>query len=421
MDVPYTQKRAAQFRGPSTSDDFNKRIEENYNDLVVLYNRARLSEVELEELFRRMVKDHLSLVRVIDDLEERIVTLENNTRRFTFYSESQIDADRFNADPTFAIDSTQRLSFDTRHGIMTLPKIALSSLSKLFYTDTEGNEVVPSTLEMRVLGVSGTADTPLALIDTSSPEYALYRKPGLIWERNIITDESNPNGAELELYVKVPTDLFTTADANAIVIHPFPYFGCSVREISYTLNVDPLLQESDGYTPFNDSAYYAGEDDAKGWVIPGGWDGIYVGADAAVNSGPRTYYFSPKPITAIRIRLHQATYAREAGKFVYSYGLSHLDLRYDKFLSTGRTILRFDAPDGQTISSVDDVQPQIWNVSPAVLTDVFSYRAIWETAPNSGVYTESPVANSQRVWIEVTLQNTDGWTPALSGLTIQTS
>ena len=419
IDSPYTRKRYAQFRGPSTSDDYNRRVEEYYQDLITLTNRTRLAEVELDELQRRHAREQTSMLIMIEALEDRLASLEGDRTRLTFFSHTQIDVERFDDKPLFAIPEVDRLSYDTQYGFMTLPKVDTSSLSKLFFVNTDGEGVVPPSLETRVVGNASTADNPSAIIEESRPELAVYRKPGMIWERNVVVEVPNSDGAELTLYVKVPTDLFTTDRSNAIVLHPYPSFGTTIREVSYTLVASPVLDDSDGYASLNSGSLYAGEEGAVGWVPPGGWTGPFAGADAAMNSGPKLYYFPALPITGLRIRLHQPNRVREEGRFVYSYGLSHLDLRYDKFLGQGRTIVRFDAPAGQTIDDVINVQPEIWNVPRALVDEVFSYRAIWETSYNSGEYTFEPVANSARVWIEVTLKAEEGQFPALTALDIE--
>lgn len=416
MTKPYTKRRAAQYRGPSTSDDYNKRIEENYQDLVVLLNNARISDVELDELYRRMIKDNLSLARMLDDLESRIATLESAANRFTFYNADQIDSD-------FLDSGIDVCSHSPQYGILTLPEVSSSSLSKLIFTNAEGREVAPPSLEMRVVPNILTADNPAdnnTFIDSSAPQYALYRKPGLIWERNVVVDSPHAEGAELNLYVKVPTDLSTTVNSNNLVIHPFPHFGTTVKEIAYSVTPDPLLQDSDGYEKFNAAGHYAGEEAAKGWVVPGGWTGANAGEDAVMDAGPLVFNFTPKPITALRITLHQDTYYQESGKYIYSYGLAHLDLRYNKYLKEGTTLIRFDAPPGG-FQDITDVQPQIWNVHPAELSNVFSYRVVWPATisdPTPSLESEVALPNSERVWIEVTIKNTDGWTPSLSGLIV---
>ena len=417
MSGPYTQKRHAQYRGPSNSDDYNKRVEENYKDLVVLMNKARVSDVEIDELYRRMVKDNLAISKVVKELEERIAALEWEDRKITFFSADKIDTARFDDTP-FEVQQEDRCTLDEQHGLLTLPQVTSSSLSKLFYTNTEGKEMIPSTLEMRVEGQSGTADSGSAFIDTSEPQYALYRRPGLIWERNVVVDSPNVDGAELVLYVKAPTDLFTTANSNNIIVHAFPYFGTTIKDISYTLRPDPVLRETDGYTTFNSAGHYMGEEPAKDWVVPGGWTGGNEGQDAVTDAAPKSFHFPSMPITAFRITLHQDNYYQEAGKYIYTYGLSRLDLRYNKYLREGTAMIRVDAPEGETISNVLDVQPQIWNVHPAELSNVFEYRTLWETFPDSGIFETDPIANSESVWIEVTLRNTDSWSPALSGLIV---
>ena len=72
-----------------------------------------------------------------------------------------------------------------------------------------------------------------------------------------------------------------------------------------------------------------------------------------------------------------------------------------------------------TISDVSNVELDLYNVATGEKPYVSSYRTIWETSYDSGTYTTSSVASSQRVWVEVTLNKTvNGTSPALSGLTI---
>jgi hypothetical protein len=43
----YTKKRTKQYNGPLNSDDHNARIEENYKDLVYLYNKYNIFDQKL--------------------------------------------------------------------------------------------------------------------------------------------------------------------------------------------------------------------------------------------------------------------------------------------------------------------------------------------------------------------------------------
>lgn len=415
-DSPYTQSRYVQYRGPSTSEDYNNRIDENYKDLVVLYNRTRLAEEVGKEYYRRFAKDNIELVKIIADLETRIAALEADQNKISFYSANQIDNTRF-ATTEFAISSAQALYFDNKYGIAILPKVVASSLSKLSFTNNDGERTVPASLRTNLAGNTASAEAASSVIDTSPVEYAISGPTGRIWERNVIAPSASGLGAIIDVYVGVPIDLFTNENSNYICIDPFPLMGTDIIGVYTTSTVSPSLTDDDGYTAINGSSYYAGQSQAIGWVAPGGWSG-----DAIINSAPKKFYFDPKQVTAFKIRLRRQDYYLEGGNYVYSYGASFLDLGFDKVLSTGKTILKFDAPSGQTISSVDSVLPQIYNVAESEIPSCFSYRVIWETSYDSGSYTLTPVAASTRVWIEITLNQTaGGGTPSLSGLIVSYS
>lgn len=353
---------------------------------------------------------------MLEELRERMDAVEAGDGALTFFEAVQVDNERFEGTP-YEVSDTLRLSQDTRYGVLTLPEVVGSSLSKLVFVEGDNSVYVPSTLEMRVTGEPGTADSAGATIDSNEPEIAVSRITGRVWERNVVVNAPNVNGAEATVYLKAPTDLFTTDKSNCVILHPYPTMGCDILEVAYTTNPDVLMDDQDGYVPINEDAIHSGNTAALGWVPPGGW-----GGDEVENSGPHSYYFEPLKITGLRIKMRQRSYHKEGGVYVYTYGLSNLDLRYNKYLDEGKAMIRLDAPDGETISSITNVLPEMWNVAEAVQPSVFSYRTIWETAFNSGIYTTNPVALSSRVWIEVSLTKTPGGgTPALSGLVAQSS
>lgn len=413
MDSLYTKLRTVQFRGPSTSDDYNDRIEENYRDLVAIKNEILNLSEDVRESFSRLVKEHTSVTQFVSDLESRLDSIETNSMKSSLFDPNQVENDRFDNTP-YAISSTARLTLDGLHGILTLPKVDSSSVSRLTFIDANGESRLPSSIDTRVVGAAGSADDGSAVIDTSDPQLALLKSVGRIWERNVITNATNSDGARMTLYVKVPTDLFTTDKSNVILVHPFPSFSVEIEEIAVSTKAEIFLDDSDGYTPLNATAIHDGNEMAVGWVPPGGWPG-----DTIFQAGPKAFYFDPLPVNGVRLKLRQRNNYHEAGRYIYSYGLSDLDIRYDKFLTTGKAMVKIDPPGGTTISSIDNVQPLLFNVSESQQEDVFSYRVIWETSYNSGVYTTTPVANSLRVWVEVTLNLTPGMgTPALSGLSL---
>lgn len=410
-DSLYTQKVFAQFRGPSTSDSYNERIENLYKDLMTIINRQGLLEEDNRLFYQRMLKELFYQARALTDLETRVQAVEDGDFLYTFTSSQQIDIDRF-TDTDFAITADARATWDGNYGIFTLPRIDASSVSKLKLNNEDGKTVIPSTFEALVNGVEGTADSLSATLDTSDVYNAVLDEVGAIWERNVLVSSPNPNGAEMILWVRFPTDISTNENTNCIILHPFPSTAIDILDVQYSTDPDIVLNSTDNFVSLNNNDKYDSNQRAIGWVPPGGWSG-----DTMINAGPKIFYFDPLQVTGLKITFRQKNFFIENSKYIYAYGLSKLDAKYVKFTDTGKTIIRVDAPDGMTINGVNDVLPDIWNVLEAELPNVFSYRVIYETSYNSGVYTLEPVALANRVWIEVTLAKTlNNGTPALSGL-----
>jgi hypothetical protein len=115
--------------------------------------------------------------------------------------------------------------------------------------------------------------------------------------------------------------------------------------------------------------------------------------------------------------MNQRNYFKENGSYIYTYGLSNLDIRYDKFLPSGKTMIRFDAPTGKLIDAVVNVAPVIYNVPNSLLSTAFSYRVIYKDGEN---YTLDNPGASASVWVEVTLNMLEDYTPpVLSDLKIE--
>lgn len=412
---PYTNQRSYQQRGPS-SDEYNTRIEENAKDLSYLYNTAAQIQNNFDKAKAAFYKELLFFDKSLISIRARLAALELDSNAIGFTNYEQIDNDRFTS-TSYAIAEADRCSFHSYSHTVTLPRVDSSSISKIRFQNEDGSYNIPPSLQTAVTQISGTADSGSAVIETSQPYNAVIAEPGRIWERNVITTAPDSDGAQLYFSILIPNDLSATAETNCIQFNPFPLNSVDILEISYTTDLNVNLATHSNWTPFNEEGLYDSISEAIGYVMPGGWAG-----DEILASSSKSFYFAPKKITAIRFKIRQKNYLIENPRYIYSYGMSKLDIRYEKFLSRGRTIIQFTAPESDTISSVDSIIPQIWNVSEAELNDVFSYRVIWESAYNSGVYTLTPVPLSKRVWIEVTLQESaDKIPPALSGLILNYS
>ena len=409
----YTQKRTRQYNGPVDSSDHNARVEENYKDLVYLYNKYNVTDQKLTEAFQRVLKDHIFINQYIKDMDDRVKALESAEDIISIHSYSQID-NIVVPDEESGIQADEVLSYDPTYNIVTLPKIDGASHSKLkFFTGING-QIIPDFFETKISNILPGVDTQGAIVDSTNVYNAILDRSDKYWKRSIVSNITSPYGAQMYLYIKIPAEYTGSKKTNFLKLNPFPLFGVDILAIEYTTMQNPTMSESDTWYPLNRDRLYDGDTEAVGKVAPGSW--TTLGSDYVLNSGPLAFYFPELEITAIRLVMRQKNYLIENNKYIYTYGLSDLDIRYDKFLPTGRMVFKFDAPEGQTISSITSVTPKIYNVSPSLLSQAFSHRIIYN---NGSIYTLDNPGSSNSVWIEVTLnQLPDGTAPVLSDLVV---
>lgn len=402
----YTEKKLQQYHGPISSADFNTRIEQNYSDLVYLYNKYGVLDKKMSEIIERVIKENLFLSAAIQDLIDRVRAIESqNTNQMSLYSKSQIDLIPF-INTQYSIPASQALEYNEYYNQLTLPSVSGSSYSKIKFINSVHGQVIPDFLETKIDNSLSGGDTTGAVIDTTPVQNALLDQPDKVWRRNVILNSPNPLGVSMYLYVKIPSGSVGSTLSNNIRLTPFPASGVDVVKIEYTTKTNPTMTDKDGYLPIN-PGYYDGQYDAVGKVAPGGW--TTAGSDVIQNSGPLNFLFAEAPVTAIRILLRQKNYIVENNKYVYTYGLSNLDVRYEKFLPVGKTFIKFTAPDGKTINEITNVSVKMYNLSQSLASQASSYRVFY---PNGSSYTpNSNTGVSSQVYIELTLNMLDNKIP----------
>lgn len=421
-EIINTQKRTNQYGGNYSSADYNKRVEENYQDLVYLYNKYNAIDAKVDESFVRISKDQIFLTRAIKDLIDRVSSLEAEEKTTSIHSFSQIDNARFASEGTFAIGTSEQLTFNSIYNYLTLPSISGSSVSVLKNHNSIGEQVIPDYLKFKVQPIASIDGTG-AVINTTPPYYAVYDSHNRVWSRSVAVDQASVNGALMNFYIKVPQNTINQK-VNTLTFSPYPTNSVDVISLEYTQKSNPILSDSDGWKPINEYSLYSNDPSAVGYVPPGGWSRATI-SDAILNSGPLHFHFNVsqsdnKPITAFKIVLRQRNYIKENNKYIYTYGLSDLDLRINKYLETGKAFIKFNAPTGSLIYTVDSVSPKIYNVPLSIMNTVFSYRAVYPTA--AGGYSLSPQGGSSSIWIEVTLTKTEnGTAPILNDLVVKYS
>jgi hypothetical protein len=404
----YTEKKSQQYHGPISSSDFNKRIEENYSDLLYLYNKYGVLDKKVSEIIERVIKENLFLSAAIQDILDRIRAIESkNTNQISLYTKSQIDYTPF-IGTQYAVTASEALDYNEYYNQLTLPKVTGSSFSKIKFINAEHGQVIPDFLETRIDNSLAGGDSTGAVIDTTPVQNAFLDQPDKVWRRNVILNEPNPLGVSMYLYVKIPSGSIGSSLANCIKMTPYPANGVDIVRVEYSTKTNPTLSDRDEYRPLN-PGYYDEQYDAVGKVAPGGWQTF--GSDIIQNAGPVNFLFAETSVTAVRVLLRQKNYVIENNKYVYTYGLSNIDVRYDKYLPTGKAFIKFNAPSGKTINEITNVSPKIYNVSQSLVSQISSYRVFY---PNGSTYSpNSNTGSSSSVYIELTLNMPDNKIPVV--------
>lgn len=410
--VIYTKKRNAQYRGPTTSDDYNDRVEENYKDLTVLANRQQALLEQLEYLKRYMIKNMSFMSTTMMNLfNEFEIFSGDETARFNNRN-MFVDNDRFD-DTEFAIDQVDRLEYDERYRVFTLPLIENGSFSKLKFIAMDGTEVVSPNLKVFIQPLGNVEARPENVIDANDFYNALISKTTLRgWELNSIVDGAFEGTSHFRVYVTIPDDQSLVRDSNVILFEPLYNGTFDLSNFQYTTTRNVTFTSSDNWQDFEVGQYPIIVDNRM--VLPD--DGETI---ERVNG---TYFsFPPTPITGVSFEISTENYGEDTALNVYSHGLHAFDVRYNKFSDEGKVILRLDA--GETaISNIESVTPVLANCSSSEVPFAFEYRTIWETAEDSEIYSLEPIALSSKVWIEITLRKTvDGGAPVMPYLLVETS
>jgi len=412
-DLMNTARQDAKYGGPVISTDYNLRIEQNYQDLLYLYNKANTLDEESRIALERVLKDQAMLSNAVVDLSNRISALESDQAKLSIYSFSQIDYARFNG-TSFSIGPTELLSLDPTYNSITLPRIASASSSKIkFYNPVDG-QIVSDLFKVRIDNSFGGVDSPGAIVSSTPVYQAILDNPNKVWSRTIISNSNASGPAELMLYCKLSSEFTGSLRTNCVRLNPYPMHSVNVYSVEYTNSPNPSLTNNDVWTPLNFDSLYDNEHEAIGYVPPGGYSTL--GFDEIRNAGPLSFYFAEIEMTAVRVRLRQSNYFKEMDKYSYTYGLSDFDIRYDKFASTGKIIVNYKAPTGRLFAGINSVDPIIYNVSRSNMSKAFSYRVIYQ---NGDSYSTSNPGASSEVWIEVTLNALEDKTaPVLSDLVL---
>lgn len=412
----YTKKRNVQYRGPSTSDDYNSRIEENYKDLTIIQNKMQVLSESIDYLHRMLSKSMtgytVQSMEKADEIASLLESAEGYENIHFFGINLHLDTDRFDG-TDFEVTTDEELSYDHIYNYVTLPIVENSSLSKIKFTASDGTEVVSPDFRVFVQGLGDVEDRPENIINANDfYNCVITDTTKRVWELNSIVDSSYHGESKFRIYVVIPDDLSLVRDTNFVEIMPAFNHELKLDNFKYSTQRNITFTQSDNWLPFEVPQYPINKPVAN--VIPDEENTGYVTKGGCFN-------FDPIAMTAISFDMTISLGSKDGDKRVYMGGLNKFDMRFNKYAAEGRAIFRIDA--GPTaISSIDTILPYLANCSSSEVPTAFDYRVIWETSPDSGVYTLEEVPESESVWIEVTLRRTlNNGAPIISAIIVEKS
>ncbi len=409
----YTKKRNAQWRGPTTSEDYNARIEENYNDLTIQTNQIEVLKDNLDFVRRTLIKASINGVDRISAKLEELNTMGALNDCFFQGINLFEDNDRFDS-TEFAIDPNNRLRYDPSYRVFTLPRIDSGSFSKLKFVSRDGQEIISPNFKVYIEPIGDVEAREENFIDANDFYNCIisdFTRRG--WEVNSVVDSSYSGVSAFRVYVSIPDDMSLVRESNTMLFNPLFSGSCDLSDVQYTTQRNVTFSPSDNWQDFNVPKFPLSIDNR--WVLPDDGEDI--------NECLGTLFsFPPLPVTAVAFTLSTSSKLVDDNNVnVYSNGLHKFDIRYEKYLGEGQAMLRIES-DGDAISSVDSVTPILANCSSSEAPSSFSFEPVWETSEDSGIYTLDPVPGSSKVWLRVTLRKTiNGGAPTMPFLIVEKS
>lgn len=387
---PVSRKIEARFRGPTSSEDFNQWIEDNYFDLVQLFNASRKNKSSIEENLSFLLKENLFMQRKIEKLEGLIEAMQESIASSkgilskSFYSIENI--------------TTNNCKIDTQYGIAHLDLDQIP-ISKVYLRDSFGKVFVPNSLNVSLYesyspigNIRGKIELPIQ--EDKSIINAFNGSKDSYWIRNHYTSEAI-NEVYAIIDIDLPRNIINHTRVNTIYLDPAPEFSFSILDVLYSSSgtwerLDTFPKMTDGETPQEIS-----------------------------DAGKLAFIFPHKDILKLRLYIKQNKWIPEGNNRVFSYGFKSIEVFFTRFKEESSSFtVRFDIPDpSRSFSKILSIStlPSKGGIktNSGIKTRLFlengSTKNINETLPST----------TKTVYVEVSLFPVEGVTPTISQLNIE--
>lgn len=395
---PISKKMEAKFRGVTSSEDFNQWIEDNYYDLVQLFNISSENNEKLSQSLSLFLNEVHFLNAKIHELEssmELILSMisdlyvdPSNIRKVL----SKVFTSKDNVlDPINGLKS----EVDTEFGTLRMP-LQQTPVSKVYILNSVGEKFLPNTLKIDLYESS----SPIDILQARLPQNKLIQDKNILrafdgnslsyWIRSVPTDTS-VDRIYAVIEVELPQNIINHLRINNINVVPAPIFSINIEDIRYL----------DGDV----------------------WNSIpeFPSASFLKNVGALTFLFNERETTKLRISISSDNWRLVNGERIFSYGFKNIDIFFSRFVEgTSSAIVEFEIPNSEinSFNTIEEVRPILLEGglrnTDAVETKVYLDK---HGVEEYTLGTTLP-ALTKKIYVEIILNSSSNTSPALSQLDI---
>lgn len=406
MRMPISKPGEARFRGPTSSNQYNKQEDDKYYDLIELYKQSNENYKKLKEAYETILSEHVMLqhyTRILENeinsLEKRLDILSNeqhfyngrffktgfsNEMRTTFLSKDQDEN-----------TNEERAELDKEYRFATLP--LANVIPKTHILDTNNQIVLPEELEVNIIRANEGGE-----INENSVLNAFDGNKNTYWKREVIYDKVDaPSFEDVQLEISLPVNLMNNLDVNTIFVNPHPERGIEITNVEIHYNNTWQQIES----------FYQNEFTKNMFPSP-----------------RRKWYFPKKPVQKVRVTLTQRNPITIGGKKIFVLGAQEIGVYLTSFKSTSGIVLTPIDMSDVGVYSIDKVEHIITNEHALSFSseldqlegNIYDYTIMQEIDDMLVPIDESQWTNQihPRLWIKTTLyqDKNNGITPCLHGV-----
>jgi hypothetical protein len=393
-----TEKKEVPFRGPTSSEDFNKFIDDIHYDLTQIFTLAEEHNLKIPENLNIILNENYFLKQKATQLQALLDNIKTNidsinaggNKSITHYFGS---AD--NATPTACV-------IDSGHGVAY--KAIQQEVSKL-YLKRDDTIIVPQVLLDNIFLYESlqpfddiTADLTAYEVSDANIHKAFDGNDKDIWQRRVEDETGLVNSIYGVIKIVLPKNIVNHMRVNSITLNPSPEFSMSILDIKWK--------------------------DVSNWQSLDTYPTTTSGSDKVpkeiAEASDMKFVFPRQSMTELLIYFKQPYWQDAAGKRVFVYGFRGIEVSYARFdeSSNSKIRVRFDHPQGGTFSKIVSAEP-IYAEGGIGASSVSVTALLYEEGSETPRAFDSPISTST-VYVEVSMGcDSFGTSPLLSGLKIE--